>query len=177
MNDFEFPVKMAMFEKVSYEQFREDFIKDLPEFYRAEEDIKYYYENIKLPVRATEDSAGYDFFSPVRFVVRTDDGIVIPTGIRCKMNKGWVLKLYPRSGQGFKFGTYEFNTVGIIDGDYYYADNEGHIKVKIAARKNGLEINQGIAFCQGIFVPYGITYDDNVTTKRVGGLGSTTKNN
>ena len=171
------PKRVAKFEKVSFEQFKEDFINDLPEFYKNDEDLKEIYDNIKLPKRGTKDSAGYDFFSPIRFIVRTDDGIVIPTGIRCIIAQGWVLKTYPRSGQGFKFGAYEYNSVGIIDGDYAYAKNEGPIKIKLAARKNGLIIEAGMGFCQGIFVEYGITEDDEVTEIRTGGFGSTTKVN
>lgn len=174
---FELPMRIAKFEKVSFEQFKEDFMKDLPEFYKNDEDLREIYNNIKLPKRGTSGSAGYDFFSPIRFIVRTDDGIVIPTGIRCIINPGWVLKTYPRSGQGFKYGAYEYNSVGIIDSDYSFAKNEGHIKIKLAARKNGLEIESGMGFCQGIFVPYGITEDDEVTEVRVGGFGSTTKVN
>ena len=39
----------------------------------------------------------------------------------------WVLKCYPRSGLGFKFRPQLNNTVGDIDSDYFYSDNEGHI--------------------------------------------------
>ena len=59
------------------------------------------------------------------------------------------------------------NTVGIIDSDYYYSDNEGHIFVKITNDSNenkAVYISAGTAFVQGIFVEYGITIDDNVAT-------------
>ena len=46
------------------------------------------------------------------------------------MKKGWFLGIYPRSGQGFKYGIKLANTVGIIDSDYYHSDNEGHIFIK-----------------------------------------------
>ena len=38
-----------------------------------------------------------------------------------------------------------------------------------------ITIGQGEAFCQGIFVPFGITVDDDVTDVRNGGFGSTSK--
>ena len=38
-----------------------------------------------------------------------------------------------------------------------------------------LTIEKGTGFAQGIFVPFGITLDDNVTEERNGGFGSTTK--
>ena len=42
-----------------------------------------------------------------------------------------MLKCYPRSGLGFKYRLQLNNTVGIIDSDYFYSDNEGHIFAKI----------------------------------------------
>ena len=57
--------------------------------------------------------------------------IKIPTGIRCILKEGFVLKEYPRSGLGFKYRVRLDNTVGIIDSDYYKSDNEGHIFIKI----------------------------------------------
>ena len=161
--------KVANFYKVSKEQYINDC-----EFENAS-DI---YEQIKLPRRATTGSAGYDFFSPVDFSLAPGETIKIPTGIRVKIDEGWVLKLYPRSGLGFKFRLQMNNTVGIIDSDYYYSDNEGHIFVKITNDSNEgktVSIKSGEAFCQGIFVEYGITYDDDVCEIRNGGFGSTTK--
>ena len=67
------------------------------------------------------------------------------------------------------------NTVGIIDSDYFYSDNEGHILVKIENGEKPLEIAAGKAFCQGVFVAFGITYDDEVDSVRNGGFGSTEK--
>ena len=36
-----------------------------------------------------------------------------------------------------------------------------------------VSVNKGTGFCQGIFVEYGITFDDDVTDERNGGFGST----
>ena len=89
-----------------------------------------------------------------------------------------VLCLYPRSGLGFKYRLQLNNTVGIIDSDYYYSDNEGHIFAKITNDSNEnkvVTIQKGTGFMQGIFVEYGITIDDDTTIVRNGGFGSTTK--
>ena len=93
------------------------------------------------------------------------------------MDMGWVLKCYPRSGLGFKYRLQFNNTVGIIDSDYFYSDNEGHIFAKLTNDTNEgktVTIPAGTGFAQGIFVEYGITVDDDVTDIRNGGLGSTT---
>ena len=161
--------KVANFYKVSKEQY----IKDC-----EMENALEIYDGIKLPKRATTGSAGYDIFSPIDFSLSPGETIKIPTGIRVKIDEGWVLKLYPRSGLGFKFRLQLNNTVGIIDSDYYNSDNEGHIFIKITNDSNEgktVTLKTGEAFCQGIFVEYGITYDDDVSEIRNGGFGSTTK--
>lgn len=167
--------KIAKFHKVSYEQFLEGWKDTFPE--TTEEKVKEIYEQIKLPKRATAGSAGYDFFSPVDFTVAPGQGIKIPTGIRVEMEPEWVLKCYPRSGLGFQYRLQLNNTVGIIDSDYFYSDNEGHIFAKLTndSRENKtLELKAGEGFMQGIFVEYGITVDDDATAIRNGGFGSTT---
>lgn len=165
--------KIAQFEKVSAGQFRHDWIETFDET----EGIEQIYEAIQLPCRATKGSAGYDFFAPKDIVLFPGETIKIPTGIRVKIDDGWVLKCYPRSGLGFKFRLQMNNTVGIIDSDYYDSDNEGHIFAKITNDTNEgktLEIKAGTGFMQGIFVEYGITYDDAAEAERNGGFGSTT---
>ena len=111
------------------------------------------------------------------FTIEPGKTIKIPTGIRVEMDMGWVLKCYPRSGLGFKYRLQFNNTVGIIDSDYFYSDNEGHIFAKLTNDTNEgktVTIPAGTGFAQGIFVEYGITVDDDVTDIRNGGLGSTT---
>ena len=70
------------------------------------------------------------------------------------------------------------NTVGIIDSDYFYSDNEGHIFIKMTNASNEgktVEVAQGVGFAQGIFLEYGITVDDDARGIRNGGFGSTSK--
>ncbi|PWM45139.1 MAG: deoxyuridine 5'-triphosphate nucleotidohydrolase [Clostridiales bacterium] len=133
------------------------------------------YENISLPERATKGSAGYDFITPSQLTLAPGESCVIATGIRAEIDEGWVLQIFPKSGLGFKFGVRLANTVGIIDSDYFYSDNEGHILVKIINGASPLTLPAKKAFCQGVFTPFGITYDDNATSSRNGGFGSTEK--
>ena len=158
--------RIAKFEKVSQE-----------EFLKACDSLEVY-NDIKLPKRATVGSAGYDFYAPFDITLAPGETIKIPTGIRVQMEVNYVLKLYPRSGLGFKYRLQLNNTVGIIDSDYYYSDNEGHIFAKITNDSNEgktVTINKGDGFMQGIFIEYGITIDDDTTEIRNGGFGSTTK--
>lgn len=168
--------RVAKFQKVSLEQFIKDWIDTFGDTY-TEEEIVNIYDNIKLPKRATKGSAGYDFYTPIDIMLTPNHTIKIPTGIRCKMEEGWVLKIYPRSGLGFKYRMQLNNSVGIIDEDYFYSNNEGHIMAKITNDTNenkNIIVDSGSGFIQGIFVQYGITTDDDADGIRNGGFGSTT---
>lgn len=175
---------VAKFEKVSLEQyiksrmkldkgaFPDDVYQKLYDKYCSE------WEKIVLPRRATGGSAGYDFFLPADHIVypEWDDmwklNEPICTGIRAIIDPGYVLLLYPRSGLGFRYGLRLSNTTGIIDSDYANADNEGHIMAKMTACTD-IDLKAGDRFMQGVFVPYGITVDDEVSGVRTGGFGST----
>ena len=167
---------VAKFLKISKEQFIIDFKKNFNNYDNSQ--IENIYESIKLPKRATIGSAGYDFYTPVSFTLKPQETINIPTGIRVKINEGWFLAIFPRSGLGFKYRLQLNNTVGIIDSDYFNSDNEGHNFIKITNDSNEnktVELNSGQGFAQGIFMPFGLVEDDNTTDHRNGGFGSTTK--
>lgn len=165
--------RVGKFEKVSYEQFYAA-IKDC--FNMDDNVIRDLYDGIELPTRATSGSAGYDFKSPIRFDLAPGCTIKVPTGIRVKIDSGWWLAALPRSGMGFKYRIQLDNTVGVIDEDYYGSSNGGHIFIKITndTRENKtLCVNAGDGFMQALFIPYGITYDDDAKAIRDGGMGST----
>ena len=168
--------RIAIFDKVSFEQFKEGLGDCFGDCY--DEKAREVYENLKLPARATGGSAGYDFFAPVDLTLAPGETVKIPTGVRVRMDSEWLLSCYPRSGLGFKYRLQLDNTVGIIDSDYYYSDNEGHIFAKVTNdTKDGrtVAVGAGCGFMQGIFTEYGITLDDHVEEVRNGGFGSTTK--
>lgn len=160
-------MSIAAFEKVSEEQF----LNDLKELLGLQEDC---YEQIRMPKRATKGSAGYDFYCPVDLTIKAHERIRIPTGIRCQMNEAYVLQLYPRSSLGFKYHLCLLNTVGIIDSDYYHADNEGHIIVGLVNDgEKDLSLKAGDRFVQGIFLKYETAEEEETFAERHGGFGST----
>ncbi len=164
---------IAEFSKVSDERFEADFADAFPTA-----DVNAAKAAIKLPVRATAGSAGYDFVIPCDLTLAPGETAKVPTGIRAKIADGWVLCVFPRSGLGFKYRLQLDNTVGIIDSDYYGSDNEGHIFIKITndgKADKTLTLKAGDGFAQGIFLPFGVTKDDAATAKRNGGFGSTSK--
>ena len=161
-----FGMEVARFEKVSKNQFAQD----LKSLLNIEDD---FYDEIVLPKRATTGSAGYDFTSPIDITLKPGEMIKVPSGIRCYIEEGYVLNIYPRSSLGFKYQICLANTVGIIDADYYNALNEGHIIVALVNR-GGKEvtIKKGDRFVQGIFYKFYTAEEEEVTKVRTGGFGS-----
>lgn len=172
------------FEKVSLEQWKKDACaiyyenKPFDELQPViKEDIIKSWESIKLPQRSSIGSAGYDFYIPYYSYIMHDSSGTILTGIRwvvdrCEQNN--VLMLFPRSGLGCNYGMRLMNTVGIIDSDYWQSDNQGHIIAKINVEYS-IELEKNKAFMQGVILPFGKVDDDNVTTLRNGGFGSSDK--
>ena len=156
---------MRKFEKISEKEY-EKVLKE-----------KCSYEDIKLPVRSTMHSAGYDFISPFDFELQPGETIKVPTGIKVAMNDDEFLAILVRSSMGFKYNIRLCNQVGIVDSDYYNnTDNEGHIFIKIQNEgTESITINKGDRFAQGIFMNYLITDDDMAFGERTGGFGSTNK--
>lgn len=173
--------RVGNFGKISYKQFFDDVIEIVFHGDRGamirETEVETFYNAIKIPKRSTKGSAGYDFVSPFSFYLEPGQSITIPTGIKCKIEPGWFLAEFPRSSLGFKYRLQFDNTVGIIDEDFYNNEtNEGHIMIKATNDTNEnktLHIDAGDRIAQAIFIPYGITYDDDATGLRTGGIGST----
>ena len=156
---------MNNFEKVSFEQYSAAVGVDA--------DLRAEYDDIKLPVRATKGSAGYDIFLPCSIDLKPGESIKIPTGLRCFLDANAVLMIFPRSGLGTKNRFIPKNLVGQIDSDYVNADNEGHIMMfMVNDGDRHLHLEKGKAFVQGIIVPYLTTIDDSATGERKGGFGS-----
>ena len=158
--------RVAQFMHVSPERFRDDWADAFPGGPLPEVPA--------LPRRATAGSAGYDFFAPAAFHLEAGECVRIPTGVRARIDEGWVLMIFPRSGLGFKYRLQLNNTVGVIDADYFGAKNEGHIFLKLTnAGDRPVGVRAGEAVAQGIFLPFGVTCDDDAEGVRTGGFGST----
>ncbi len=160
---------MRYFEKISLARY----IKDgLP---------KARYDIYNLPQRATAKSAGYDFFALEDINLEPGEEIMVPTGIRASMQDDEVLHIYTRSGYGFKFYLRLANQTGVIDADYKFAKNEGHIWIKLrnegerpfifsAWNADGTQN----AIAQGVFQKYLLVDNDTFDgEERDGGFGST----
>lgn len=164
--------RIAKFEKVSLNQFIKDWIDTYGN--KPDDVITEIYNSIQLPKRKTRYSAGHDISVPMNITLSPNDTIMIPTGLRCIMNSEYVMLIFPRSSLGIKKNMSITNTIPVIDADYFYADNSGHIFICIKnCGQDVIELKAGDAFCQALFFKYGVADDDVVTNVRTGGIGST----
>ena len=164
-------------------------------------------EEINLPVRKTAQSAGYDFqviediiIQPYLYHIdRMKDAMpyipydldtmakwtkelnakprLIPTGVKCQLDKGTYLELSIRSSTPLKYWLVMANGVGIIDADYYNnPSNEGEIFFQVINLSPfPIRLRKGDIIGQGIIKPYLITDDDKSLGLRKGGFGSTSE--
>lgn len=140
--------------------------------FRKNPDVK-----IKLPTRGSKNSAGYDFYSPVDAVIQPNEMVMIWTDVKASMYYDNALLIIPRSSMG-KHPIMISNTVGLIDSDYYGNEStDGNIGFRLFnLGTTPYEIKAGDRIGQGIFIKYGTVKDDNTTTERKGGFGSTNAN-
>jgi dUTP pyrophosphatase len=155
------------FEIISYDQYKKDIIDNYDD-----------YQSLKIPKRSTTNSAGYDFLMPFDLLIKPGETKKVPTGIKAKLNNDEVLFIIIRSSLGYKHDIVLSNQVGVIDSDYYgNIDNEGHIFIPIKnIGDKEYEFKKNDAFAQGIFNKYlKSDNEEEVTTTRSGGFGSTNK--
>ena len=164
------------FEKVSLDAFTKDVINNYP-FYGIGE-IKRAWENITLPRRSTQYSAGYDICTPIGIIIPQAMSVIVPTGIRVVFTPDemdtWHLQMYVRSSVGIKQGVVLTNGTGIIDPDYQFAENDGDMMLALLNTSDSIvKYKAGDRICQAVFAIHGLTTDDEAGGRRIGGVGST----
>lgn len=175
---------------------------------RFEKIEKYKDSNLPLPVRKTAGSAGYDFTVAEDVVIPSylklakemfrnrKDGVysldemtkltksikakptLVPTGIKCYLDKNQYLELSVRSSCPLKYWLILANGVGIIDSDYVdNPDNEGHIFFQIINLSPlDIQLKKGDIIGQGIIKNYETVEEDCPEQEaRAGGFGSTSR--
>ena len=168
--------------------------------------VSSYEDLIKLPKRATEQSAGYDLVAAkdveIPSVLREYRGYkntiqvfsleeisgllmalkfrptLVPTGVKIKLEPDCYLSISARSSLPLKHMLLVANSPGIIDADYYNnPDNEGEIFIQlINLSPFDIQIKKGDRIAQGVIQKYIRTADDSTTLKRTSGHGSTGAN-
>lgn len=134
------------------------------------------YGDFGLPRRSTKNAAGYYFIAPYDFTVKPNETVLVKTFVKCKMPPDFYLKIYARSSWGVKRHM-EMRYSGIIDADYYgNPTDDGNITLAIHNFGDTAQhVSKGEKICQGIFMKYYRTEDDDADGTRVGAFGSTGK--
>lgn len=131
--------------------------------------------DIKLPERATKNSAGYDFFAPEMVTLPAKQLTRVMTGVKCELEPDMALVLTNRSSNPSKKGLILANGIGVVDADYYNnPTNEGEIGFEFYNMTDkDVIIAQNEKIGQGIIITYHKVEGDNATNTRDGGFGST----
>ena len=139
--------------------------------------IKLLTDTARVPTYATDGSAAFDIYADEAEWVQYGQYTKISTGISIEVPAGHVLKVYSRSGHGFKNGVRLVNCVGIIDSDY-----RGEIMVGLACDSSydSLYINHGDRIAQGIIMPvektnFIVADELSETVRGTNGFGSSGK--
>lgn len=94
-------------------------------------DLKIYSETGRYPEYGTSGSAAFDIETKEDItweIYGENCTTTFGTGLYVIIPEGHVLKIFPRSGFGFKYEMALMNTVGVIDSDF-----RGEIKIKLKA--------------------------------------------
>lgn len=124
-------------------------------------------ENVNLPQYANEGDAGLDIYSPAEYTIAPGETVIIPTGIKVAIPKGYAILIQPRSGQSVKTKLRIANTPGLIDSGYrdeigviveniepqfkdidYEFDSEGNIQINSIEHGKAYTIAEGQRFAQ-----------------------------
>ena len=83
-------------------------------------------EGADLPTYSTNEAAGADVYAHIEedLLVAPLERVLIPTGLRFAIPKGFEIQVRPRSGLSLKHGISVLNSPGTIDSDY-----RGELKV------------------------------------------------
>lgn len=135
-------------------------------------------ENIKLPVRKTRYSAGYDIEAPKDYILPPQKLVTIATGVKAYMPEDEYLAIFIRSSMGIKNRLSLANGQAIIDSDYYGSpESDGHIFLTLINNgEQDFHLPAGTCFAQGIFSRYfKVDNEPEISAERVSGIGSTNK--
>lgn len=139
--------------------------------------IKKLKENAKIPMRATEGSAGMDLYACISepVLIAPHEIQLIPTGIAIALESpDYVAYIYARSGLAIKHGIAPANCVGVIDSDY-----RGEVCVGLVNQtEKAFTVNPGERIAQMVISPVILPVIEEVdelddTDRGAGGFGST----
>lgn len=138
--------------------------------------IEQMHKDARTPTYATPGAAAFDLYAVEDREVSAYATAVIRTGLGFEIPEGHVMRVYSRSGHGFKHGVRLVNSVGVIDSDY-------RGEVMVGLKNDGptmMWVRQGDRIAQAIIEPVeriDFEWSDELssTERGTGGMGSTGK--
>ena len=138
--------------------------------------IEQLYKGAMEPTYGTPGAAAFDLYAAQDGVVEAYAMAVIKTGLAFEIPQGYVMRVYSRSGHGFKNGVRLVNCVGVIDSDY-------RGEVMVGLKNDGptmMWVRQGDRIAQAIIEPverieFEWANELSSTERGQGGFGSTGK--
>src|SRR5579863_7362919 len=109
--------------------------------YQPELQIYRAHPNAKLPVKATEESAGYDLYTIEGGTLLPGESLILSLGLIMRPPTGFHIKVWGRSGWGMKYGVGIPHGMGLVDRDYC-GPNDIMKVVLHRALTNNPDINQ-----------------------------------
>tara|TARA_R110000765_G_scaffold244631_9_gene346883 strand:- start:1155 stop:1583 length:429 start_codon:yes stop_codon:yes gene_type:complete len=136
--------------------------------------IKKMHRNAIMPTYGSAGAAAFDLYAAEAFEVTAHGSGVVSTGLAFEIPPWHVMRVYSRSGHGFKNSIRLANCVGVIDSDY-----RGVVMVKL--RNDGpirFDVEKGDRIAQAIIEPVErVTFQEvdllSDTERGDGGFGST----
>lgn len=136
--------------------------------------IKKIKDNAIIPKYAHQGDAGVDLYSIEDYLLKPSERVLVSTGIKISIPKGYEAQIRPKSGLALNHGISIVNTPGTIDADY-----RGEIGIiTINLGKEDFKIEKGKKIAQMIFNKVEEAEFEEVeelenTTRGEGGFGST----
>ncbi|MFA6433854.1 MAG: dUTP diphosphatase [Elusimicrobiales bacterium] len=132
---------------------------------------------VKTPGYAHDGDAGVDLYSTIDHTLNPGERVLIPTGLKMAIPRGYEGQVRPKSGLALKHGLTVLNTPGTVDAPY--RGEVGVILINLDP-KNPYEIKKGEKVAQMVFnrIEYAVfteTAELTATTRGEGGYGSTGK--
>lgn len=98
-------------------------------------------EDFKLPLRATKNASGYDFYATQDLVIRPGEKVFFPTDVKAIMNEDETLLLDVRSSIGHKKDLMLTTTIGNVDTDFANnPENDGNIGIGLRNLKPSMTL-------------------------------------
>jgi dUTP pyrophosphatase len=107
-------------------------------------------EGLPLPIRMTEESAGFDLSAAVAgaTVLKPGEIRLVPCGFAIAIPKGYEAQVRPRSGLASRHGITLVNSPGTIDSDY-----RGEVQVPVINHgKTAFTVERGMRIAQMVIM-------------------------